>query len=127
MIDCFKRIELRQLLHAFHSGLIIVLYMNNEELLIQCSGCRISLYTCKGESCKAKCPPHIRKCSKCAGHNYSARHRINRKYYASQKSRSNSNSENSISFESLINQSSDSVVDKDLPEIWNNAWLEQLP
>ncbi|CAG8470612.1 6820_t:CDS:2 [Dentiscutata erythropus] len=51
---------------------------------------------------------------------------INRKYYASQKSRSNSNYENSISFETLINKSPDSVVDKNLPEIWNNAWSEQL-
>ncbi|RIB30146.1 hypothetical protein C2G38_2027102 [Gigaspora rosea] len=85
----------------------------------QCKGCRISLYTCKGESCKVKCPPHTRKCSKCAGGNYSARHRINQKYYASRKSPSNS--KNSISFKPLINKSSD-VIDKDLPEIWNNAW-----
>ncbi|CAG8697530.1 hypothetical protein C2G38_2153489 [Gigaspora rosea] len=91
----------------------------------RCIGCRISLYTCKGDLCKVKCPPHTGKCSECAGHNYSARHRINRKYYDSQKSRLNS--ENSISFKkSLINKSFDSVVDKDLSEIWNNAWSEVL-
>ncbi|KAF0557673.1 hypothetical protein F8M41_012806 [Gigaspora margarita] len=90
----------------------------------KCNGCRTSLYTCKGESCKVKCPPHTRKCSKCAGHNYSTRHRINRKYYASRKSPSNS--KNPISFEPLINKSSDDI-DKDLPEIWNNAWSEQYP
>ncbi|CAG8847359.1 44733_t:CDS:1, partial [Gigaspora margarita] len=105
----------------------------------QCSGRCIPLYTCRGESCKIKCPPHVRKCSKCAGHNYSARHKINRKYYANLKSRINSEnsisfgkslinkSENSISSEqSLINKSSDSVIDKDLPEIWNNFWSEFL-
>ncbi|CAG8660863.1 13925_t:CDS:2 [Dentiscutata heterogama] len=68
----------------------------------QCSGRRIPLYTCKGESC-----------------------RTNQKYYYSRKSRINS--ESSISFEkSLINESSDSVVDKDLPEIWSNACSEAL-
>ncbi|CAG8816570.1 16806_t:CDS:1, partial [Cetraspora pellucida] len=85
----------------------------------QCSGRRVSLYTCKSEGCKIKCPPHTRKCSECGNHNYLARRRINRKYYDSRKSRLNS--ENSIS---SINKSSDSINDMGLPEIWNNAWSE---
>ncbi|CAG8555216.1 15364_t:CDS:1 [Dentiscutata heterogama] len=119
----------------------------------KCDGHHIPLYTCRGENCKIKCPPHTRKCSKCADHNYSIRHRINRKYYANLKSRLNSenfisfrkslidNSENSISYEkslinnsekfissemSLINKSSDFVVDKGLSEIWNKFWSEFL-
>ncbi|CAG8570112.1 9580_t:CDS:1 [Cetraspora pellucida] len=82
----------------------------------QCNGCRVPLYTCKGENCKIKCPPHTRKCSECADHNYLAKHRINRKYYTSRKSRLNS--ENSISFKgSLINKSTDSINDVNLSEI----------
>ncbi|CAG8728773.1 11291_t:CDS:2 [Racocetra persica] len=82
---------------------------------------RVPLYTCKGENCNIKCPPHTRKCSECGDHNYLARRIINRKYYASQKSRLNS--ENSIS---SINKSFDSINDMDLKEIWNNAWSEIL-
>ncbi|KAF0556277.1 hypothetical protein F8M41_015654 [Gigaspora margarita] len=91
----------------------------------QCSSCRIPLYACKGENCKIKCPPHTRKCPKCVDPNYSARHRNNRKYYDSRKSRLNSENSIAISFEPLINKSSD--VDKDLSKIWNNAWSEQIP
>ncbi|CAG8545708.1 15069_t:CDS:1 [Cetraspora pellucida] len=85
----------------------------------QCSGRRVPFYTCKSESCKIKCSPHTRKCSKCGDHNYLARCRINRKYYDSRKSRLNS--EDSIS---SINKSSDPINDMDLLEIWNNAWSE---
>ncbi|CAG8490977.1 4508_t:CDS:2 [Dentiscutata heterogama] len=46
----------------------------------ECNGCRISLYTCKNESCMIKCPPHTRKCPGCAGPNYLTRHRTNRRY-----------------------------------------------
>ncbi|CAG8574034.1 1023_t:CDS:1 [Ambispora leptoticha] len=87
----------------------------------QCNGCRVSLYTCKGENCNIKCPPHTRKCSGCGNNNYLARRIINRKYYASRKSRLNS--ENSIS---SVNKSSDSINGMDLLEIWNNACSEAL-
>ncbi|CAG8596393.1 4128_t:CDS:1, partial [Scutellospora calospora] len=88
----------------------------------ECDGSKIELYTCKGD-CEIKCPPHTRKCSKCASNNYLNRHKINRKYYANRKSRLNS----ITSKESLINNS-DSVAD--IIEIWNNSWseiFEQLP
>ncbi|RIB12548.1 hypothetical protein C2G38_2041733 [Gigaspora rosea] len=89
----------------------------------QCNGRHIKLYTCV--TCKANCPPHIRKCSKCADQYYSSRHKINRKYYESRKSRLNS--EDPISSEeSLINKTSNFVVCKDLPAIWNNAWSKYL-
>ncbi|CAG8729979.1 17728_t:CDS:1 [Racocetra persica] len=87
----------------------------------QCDGRRVPLYTCKSENCNIKCPPHTRKCSECGDHNYLARRIINRKHYASRKSRLIS--ENSVS---SINKSSDSINDMDLKEIWNNACSEAL-
>ncbi|CAG8470589.1 6819_t:CDS:1 [Dentiscutata erythropus] len=144
-MDISKPLKFSEIFNSFENSRDSVLPSGSEDFIIsigphgsfldygssaecycdQCSGCRIPLYTCKGESCRVKCPPHTRKCSECAGHNYSARHITNQKYYDSRKSRINS--ERSISFEkSLINKSSDSVVDKDLSEIWNNTWSEAL-